>query len=79
MAAAAPPPANFPPSYLRQYSGDSLRDTCIALIIIAVSAVILRFYARSRTKAKLSAADYWILPATATFISLCALVFAGLF
>ena len=78
MAAPAPPPVDHPPGYLRQYDGDGLRDTCIAFIVLVVFIVILRFYARTKTKAKPSAADYWILPAAATFISLCALAVVGM-
>lgn len=48
---------------LYEYSGNQLVGTSVTFLILNTVSIVLRFYARFTTKAKLGYDDYLIVPA----------------
>ena len=74
---ASAPTQQFPPSYLQEYNGNSLRDVAIAFTVLIIIVVALRFYARSLSKVKIGADDLLVVPSMITCLGIVGLALYG--
>ena len=56
----------LPPGYAEEYSGDTLRNTAIAFIVLEITFVILRYISRALGKVSRGIDDYLMIPALVT-------------
>ena len=72
-----PPPSALPPTYLREYDSDTLRNISYAFKFFVIAVVALRFYARSLSKSSVGIEDILVLPAATCCIGICILSLVG--
>ena len=70
-------PSAFPPEYVREYDGDSLRNISYLFIFLIVIVTLLRFYAKTLSKARFGLDDVLIVAAAVTCIAICSLALWG--
>lgn len=63
---------SYPPEYLEQYDGDSLRGIAILLIVLEIICVTLRVYARRLGNVAWGMDDALIIPGTVFCLTFCA-------
>ena len=70
---SAPAHPRLPPGYAEEYSGDRLRDTAIAFIVLEVGFVTLRYISRALGKLPIGIDDYLMIPALVVCLGVDAL------
>lgn len=60
------------PGYMQEYQGHQCISVAISFIVLAITAVMARFYAKTRLKASWAMDDYLMVPSLVTPISIIA-------